>query len=190
MTFGRDVQVRTLSGERMDSATVTPGKSGPRITLAFDIEFFNGAPHAGAIIVPLPVRWANGDFALDLPALIRPAPSPAQANARVAAMTHELREWLAARQNPAVLYPPEAPSGTPITAKALVEAMLSGHADLARTMLDRSWPRRNGGSPGGKERFWADLCHAVRAQPLWQRFGLGRLPHADLIVAGAEHRAG
>jgi hypothetical protein len=33
-----------------------------KIDLPFDVEFFNGAPHAGAVIVPIPTVWRNGDF--------------------------------------------------------------------------------------------------------------------------------
>ena len=47
VTLGPKPAVRKLSGERMDIATVRPGPGPLRLDLAFDIEFFNGASHAG-----------------------------------------------------------------------------------------------------------------------------------------------
>ena len=37
----------------------------------------------------------------------------------------------------------------------------------------------------GEDAFWAALCRAIVNHPLWKRFDLGRLPHADIVVASA-----
>ena len=63
--------VRRLEGERMDAITARQTVNGLHLTLPFNIEFFHGAPHAGASISPLPVVWAHGDFAVDFARLLK-----------------------------------------------------------------------------------------------------------------------
>jgi hypothetical protein len=166
---------------------------GPlRLRTPFDVEFFNGAPHAGALVVQLPVVWMNDDFAIDMKALTSRSYSESDLDFRALAMRGELSRWARDRFPTSRLYPPEARDGTPVTATAIVEMMLSGHADQAWGLLDRAWPPQwdHGDIPlGGKDEFWAALCRSVISEQSWTRFGLARLPHANLIEAGA-HRKG
>jgi hypothetical protein len=196
VTVSPSLSTLKLGGERFDEVTVRPDPGPLRLNLPFDIEYFNGAPHAGAITVPIPVRWAGDDFAVDLTEMTSRTYSQSEVDFRALAMREELAAW--ARDNlppdvrdpfPQRLYPPMACSGTPVTALGIIEMMLSGHADQARKLLDRAWPRAwNDGARrlGGEQDFWTDLCKAVTKNPFWQRFGLARLPHADLIELGAK----
>ncbi|WP_260925729.1 hypothetical protein [Novosphingobium sp. 9] len=172
--------VKRLRGERIDAAKVTPSPDGPRISLAFDIEYFNGAPHAGAALVPLPLVWRDGDFALDPKALTTRPMRSADLDRRERAVARELTQWTHGTPETQSLYPGPSFSGTPVTVQTLVELMLSGHAKEADALLRRAWPQR-----AGRQAFWADLCRAVVTQPYWQRFALARLPGADLIAASA-----
>ncbi len=184
--------IRRLQGERMDSVTVRSDGTSPAFELPFDIEFFNGAPHAGVVIVKLPVRWKvgpqGGDFAPDFSAMVGPSPSAEQLESRAAAMRQELDEW--ARDSHAVtrLYPPEAGSGTPVTVQTLTDLVLSGHADLARDLLHRAWPHNAGHRLEGENAFWAALCTDIAHHPLWKQLSLDQLPHAELIVAATKRR--
>lgn len=186
--------VRKFSGERMTSAAVHPGPHGEplKVDLAFDIEFFNGGSHADATIVPLPVQWQRGDFALDLKRLTGRTFSPGELDFQALAIRSELDRWSQDYDPTARLFPPESRFGSPVTVRALVGMMLAGHADQARQLLDRSWPSSPGRTDrklGGEGAFWSALCTAVVRHPLWQRFDIGRVPHADLIDAGAKAAA-
>lgn len=185
------VLLRKLSGERFDTVTVS-AKPGPlHLSLPFDIEYFNGAPHAGAVIVPLPATWIDGDFAVDLNDLTSRSYSKSELAFRELAVREELGAWANDKFPASRLYPPEARYGTPVTATAMIEMMLSGYADQARNLLDRAWPTQwdHGDRPlGGKADFWAALCRAVISEQSWKRFGLDRLPHADLIKVGANEK--
>ena len=192
VTFAPNLVVRRLHGERLDDVTAHPGSGRLRLDLPFDIEFFNGAPHAGVTIVPLPVRWSGGDFSLDLAALTRDRLTPQEMDFRVLAVGSELHQWAEDNFPTPKLYPPEASSGTPVAVQALAELILSGHAEQARILLHRTWPRDwdSGARPlGGEEYFWASLCAAMVRHPFWTRFGLDRLPHADFIKVGAAKAA-
>jgi hypothetical protein len=180
---------RKSGGERYDTVRVHSGRGPLRLTLPFDLEYFNGAPHAGAIIVPVPVVWTGDDFVVDLAAMTRRTYSTNERDFRALAMAEELRMWAEDKYPAQRLYPPEARVGTPVTATAMVEMILSGHADQARALLDRAWPRQwdHRDRPiGGEAAFWAALCQAVLNEPIWKRFGLDRLPHADLVEMGAK----
>lgn len=128
VTLGPKPVVRKLSGERMDVATVRPGPGPLRLDLAFDIEFFNGASHAGATIVPLPVRWVGGDYSADLEALKTPALTALEMDFRALAVGQELQRWKEDVYPADRLYPPEAVAhGTQVTVQACVEGILWGH---------------------------------------------------------------
>ncbi|XJJ59708.1 hypothetical protein WBP06_05375 [Novosphingobium sp. BL-8H] len=189
VTLTPALAIRQLQGERMDSVAVHSEGPLPAFELPFDIEFFNGAPHAGAIIVNLPVRWKSspqgGDFALDFVALGKFPPSARQLEARLAAMRHELHEWAKDRHAVAQLYPPESGTGTPVTVQALADLALSGHADLAKDLLHRAWPKNDGHPLSGEGAFWAALCTRIAHHPLWKRLALDQLPHAELVLAAA-----
>ncbi|WP_375393149.1 hypothetical protein [uncultured Sphingomonas sp.] len=188
VTFAPRLAVVKLSGERMDMAAVHPGPGALRLDLPFDLEYFNGAPHAGAVIARLPVRWTNGGWSLDRTVLLARRWSADELAFRALAMHEELRRWAQDRYPALTLYPPEAKEGTPVTTQALLELILAGRPDTARALLHRAWPSgwdRLDVKLGGEDAFWAQLCRAVRRQPLWVRFRLDRLPHAGLIDAAA-----
>jgi len=189
--FSPRIGFRKIGGDRFDTVTVRAKRAGFHLSLPFNIEFFNGAPHAGAILLPLPVLWTNDDFAIDLDELTRRTYSSSELDFRALAIREELEAWARDKFPAPRLYPPQARDGTPVTATALVEMMLSGHADQAQDLVDRAWPvqSEHGDKPlGGKSDFWAALCQAVVRQPSWKRFSLARLPHAELIEQGARRR--
>lgn len=74
ITAGRTVDVKKLASERLEGLHARAGTARLHIDLPFDIEFFNGAPHAGAIIVPIPTIWRKGDFSADLSKLVQQPP--------------------------------------------------------------------------------------------------------------------
>lgn len=179
---------RKLGGERYDTVEARSVNGALRLTLPFDVEFFNGAPHSGAIIASLPAVWTGRDFAVDLRALTRRTYSASERSFRVLAIREELRGWAGDKYPTPRLYPPQSRNGTQVTATAMIEMILSGHADQARDVLDRSWPRQweHSDRPlGGQADFWAALCQQVLNEPNWERFGLARLPHADIVRRGA-----
>ncbi len=186
--FSPKLSFRKINGERVDAAAVRPGPGPLHFTLPFDIEFFNGASHAGAILFPLPMRWEKQDFAVDFAGLTKPTFSESEMAYRELAVSEELDAWAEANSPAPRLYPPEARLGTPVTVTAMLELIMSGHADQARALLDRSWPRdraRTDRRLGGEADFWAALCQALVRHPYWKRFALSRLQHADLIERGA-----
>jgi len=188
VTVTPSLSIRKLSGERMDELVAQPGPGPLRLTLPFDIEMFNGAPHGGATIVRLPIQWSGGDFSVDLAALTHRALSQDELDFRALAVKAELDQWAQDVYPAPSLYPPKARSGTPVTVQALAELMLSGHADQARQLLHRAWPRsheRTNSPLGGEDGFWTALCQSVVGNASWKRFDLGRLPQADRIRTGA-----
>jgi hypothetical protein len=193
ITFSPRLVVRALTGERIEEVSVTGKGPAPlRLRVPLDIEYFNGAPHSGATIVMLPVGWSKGDYALDWSALITPVMSTRELDFRTLAVGSELNQWALASYPAQRLYPPQAPAGTPISVDALAELALSGHADQARLLLHRSWPRISGRSDipvAGENAFWSAFCQTLVNHPLWRRFNLVRLPHARLIEIGAATRS-
>ncbi|MBI0476535.1 hypothetical protein D9601_14390 [Sphingomonas sp. MA1305] len=185
--FGAMVTIDTVRGERFTAIRVTHAHDGLRVMLPFDIEYFNGAAHAGAVIVPLPVRWRAGRAAADVAAMTHTPTSAPDLFARETGVRRELAAWATDVGATLHLYPPAARSGTGTTLHAMAELILSGHADVARAMLHRAWSRRPGSTIalGGEESFWRAICRAMVGQPLWQRFALDQLPHADLVARAA-----
>jgi|GEM_PF-4075296 len=195
--------IQKLSGGRIDSVRIdsahtdTPHIASAHIArrvtplrfdLPFGIEYVNGAPNAGETIIPIPMRWTNGNFAVDMKALTARNFPAGDLRFREIAIGHELNRWTNDSYPAKRLFPPVANGGTPVTTQALADLMLTGHADRARMMLHKSWPR----SPGrgdiampGEDAFWNALCNKVVHNEHWRRFGLNRLPHADLIEASA-----
>lgn len=188
ITISPHPSIRKISGERIDIAKVRSERGPLRFDLFFDIEFFNGAPHAGVTLIPLPMRWEKDDFAVDLKELTARTLSPSEFAFRRLAMSEEFRRWASDAFPSKRLYPPKARDGTMVSVKALADLMLSGDAETAQRLLHESWPRdfeRLDRALGGEDDFWNALCGAVVAHPYWKRFALDRLPHADLIEAGA-----
>jgi hypothetical protein len=184
----RRIGVQKLSWTRADTVTVRRDPARLRLEAPFVVGFFNGAPHAGDTLVPLPLVWAGGAFRLDLAALTARRWSAAEIEFRRLAMRQELGRWAADVYPADRLYPPQAQSGTEVTAKALADLILTGHADLARTLLDEAWPRSlvgDGGKIGGVDAFWSGLCAVIVRNQAWRSFGLDRVPHASLVLAGA-----
>jgi hypothetical protein len=180
--------VRKLSWSRADTVAVRRDPTRLRFEAPFVVGFFNGAPHAGDTLVPLPLVWAGGAFRLDLAALTARRWPAAEIDFRRLAMREELSRWAEDAYPADRLYPPEASSGTELTAKTLADLILTGHGDLAHTLLDEAWPRsqvRDGGKIGGMEAFWSGLCAAIVRNQAWRSFGLDRVPHASLVLAGA-----
>jgi hypothetical protein len=187
VTFKPRFEVRKMSGERFDQITVEPDDL--ELQAPFDVEFFNGAPHAGAISIALPMLWANRNFAIDLKRLARWNFTSRDLAFRQLAVDNELNLWAIDSYPAPRLFPPEARGGTPTTGHALLELMVSGHAEQARRILKSAWPRESGRSDiamGGEADFWAALCRTIITSPDWRLYGLNHIPHADLIEAGAQ----
>ena len=171
VTFAPHVAVRKWSGERYDGIEGRTVRGALHVALPFDIEFFNGASHADVTIVPIPMRWAGDDLAVDFAALVRPPLSPSERAFRELAMEYELGRWASDAIPAKRLYPPEVPiahATTPVTVRALAELMLSGHADVAHALLHRAWPgsfERGDVKMGGEEAFWSALCSGMVAHP-------------------------
>ncbi|MCU6454771.1 hypothetical protein LPN01_11855 [Sphingomonas sp. A2-49] len=181
LTTDPEISVARLRGERIDGAVVHPVAGRLALDLSFDIEYFNGAPHAAVSIVRMPVVWREGDFAADLTAMVR---RPAKVD--MLAMRRELAGWAADAGRPARLFPPQASNGTPGTVRALAALILSGHAAAARAALHRAWPRDTRGMTiGGEGAFWSAVCRQMVRHLWWSRFGLDRLPQAALVRAAA-----
>lgn len=186
LSFSGGLRVRKISGERVEAVTVESPQTPLRFDLPFAIGFFNGAPNAGTTIVPLPMRWVDGDFALDRKHLIARSFPPEDLRFRELAVQSELHQWASDSYPAERLFPPMAPSGTPVTVQALADLMLAGHADIARAILHKGWPRSSGQPMEGEDAFWAALCKVMVKNDLWQRFDLARVPNASLIEAAAK----
>lgn len=188
VTLGAKLTIIKYSSERLDQVRATANAAGLRLSLPFDIEYFNGAPHGAATIVPIPTLWSKGDFSADFQALARPIISKQELGFRELAMREELHAWAEANYPASRLFPPEARSGTSVTLQALTELALTGHADEAKALLDRAWPSsswRLDVKLGGEHDFWKAFCRAIVRNPLWRRLRLERLQHSDIIMTGA-----
>lgn len=188
ITASPTVEVKRLTGERLQGLRVKARTEQLKIDLPFDVEFFNGAPHAGAAIVQIPTIWKNGDFAADLSALVKPPMPQREALFVELAVRQELKGWAQAKYPSPTLFPPQADEGTPVTMQALLDLVLTGRADEAHALIHKAWPEawdRSDGELGGAEAFWKAVCKAVSSHPMWKRLGLSRLPHANVIRAGS-----
>jgi uncharacterized protein YecT (DUF1311 family) len=152
----------------------------PSLTIALEVEEFTRQTDIPS--VPVPLRWKDGRFAVDLPRLLKPAPSRrtlAQIAQRIGA------ELDGGVEN----YPPPDGGGLdlPATTQALMELMVAGHADLARNLLVEAWPARS----RGRDAFWQDLATAVVNHRLWKQFDLARIPNSKaLAVVARPDRSG
>lgn len=182
--------VGKLSLNRGDQVTAAAAPGPLRLEVPFVVGYFNGAPHSEDTIVPVPLVWADGEFRADLAALAaRPFP-PGDLRFRELAVREELNRWRNDLDPGETIYPAPANAlgGTPTTVAALLDLMLAGHADEARRLLHRAWPRsreRTDRPTGGEDAFWTDLCRSVAARDDWRKLGFYHLPHADLIEASA-----
>ncbi len=186
VSFGPKVSVRKLSGDRISDANVDSSTGAMRYNLPFVIAGFNGAPHAGDVDVSLPLRWSKGDFMLDLKTLTGRVFTPEDVRFRELAVRQELGRWYEDSYPAQGLFPPVANGGTSVTVQALTDMMLSGHADAAYTLLQKTWPQRDGKPVLGEEAFWKALCHALVRNGRWKQFDLSRLPKAKVIEKAAE----
>lgn len=193
ISLSHGLAIQKLSGGRIDGVHIDHVRNARRGTplrfdLPFGIGYFNGAPNAGETIVPIPMRWANGNFAVDMEVLTARRFATDDLRFRQTAINYELNRWANDSYPAKRLFPPGANGGTPVTTQALADLMLTGHADRARMMLHKGWPRsRERGEVvmPGEDGFWNALCAKVVHNQHWQRLGLNSLPHADLIEASA-----
>jgi len=188
VTLDHGAKVQKLVGERLEGVQAKPSTARLRLNLPFDIEHFNGAPHAGTSSVPIPTVWKDGDFLADVAALVQPPVPQREYSFRELAIRQELQAWKDAKFPSRRLFPPESDNGTLITVQGLIDLMLTGHADQARALLHRAWPgslERSDVKLGGEKDFWRGLCRAILHHPLWTRLRLDRLPRAEVIRAGA-----
>ena len=150
------------------------GQKDGRPTMDCGLEFLAGNVPTNASSTILPLIWQDGKFVVDYARLLTPTPNGAQ----LAAIEQKIGEELGAiTQN----YPPksgEPDFGAIATPQALLDLIFSGHADLAKELLARSWPKRLQGS----EIYWRDLTKEFVEEPSWQKFNLKQLPHADVIA--------
>lgn len=172
-----------------DAVTLRSGKKAVCLNLPFGIGRLNGASHADTTYVSIPVCWSSGAFVLDDKALAARRFTDDDLRFRDVAIRHELG-WVAAEAFPAnAFYPVKSTKGTPITIRALADLMLTGHADVARDLLHRNWPRTHEDRRipmRGEDRFWALLCRNIIQHHDWTFFHLDRLPHAEVIAEGAK----
>ena len=132
----------------------------------------------------VPVRWDGERFSLDL-AAVRAE--------RFDANDRELRRAAAFWCLQAFVTGPVGYDAVQPATLALLGLMLAGRADEAHAMLRATWPvavTEVGGAVSapqapGLDAYWADLCAALTADPLWRELDLGHLPHADVILSGA-----
>ncbi len=193
VTLGPSIDVRRLTGGRIDDIIVADPHGRFAFNLPFGIGYFNGAPNAGETDVPLPIVWRGGDFALDLAALTSRTISREELDFRRLAVQRELNDWQQDDYTSGRLTMPRQAKDTEVTVQAFADLMLSGHADLAIDLLRRAWPgsRDDIRRPiGGEAPFWNALCRRIVRHDYWTRLGLARLPHSDLILAGAAGRSG
>ena len=179
-------QLQMLTLAKADDLIIQAPNGHLALEAPFVIEFFNGASNASATSVPLPVVWRGDNFRLDLSALTSRMFDAQDLRFRRIAVCYELNEWAGNLNDPSPLYPapPNALGGTPITLQALTDLMLTGHAQEAKAVLHQCWPRslhRTDIRLEGEQTFWNDLSNALKGNPLWTRFDLGRLPDASLI---------
>lgn len=172
----------------MDAVEVTDSNGTFGFDLPFSISMFNGASHADDTMVPLPIVWEAGNFALNLKELESRSYSKQDIHFRELAIRYELNRWAEDSYPATDLYPVKTTGGTPVTAQALTELVLSGRADLARQILHKNWPAsfNDGAVPmGGETRFWSSLCKAIVSNDDWRRFQLTRLPHSAEVEKAA-----
>lgn len=140
--YGSSRQPRLLTLSKADNISIHTTHRGPEFDAPFVVGDFNDAPDASASIVPLPVVWADNDFQLDLSTLLSRTFGPQDLRFRRIATYYELNGWSNSLDRPPVVYPapPNALGGTPVTAQALMDLMLTGHASEASRILHESWP--------------------------------------------------
>jgi hypothetical protein len=182
--------VRKLNLNRGDTVTASGGDGPLRLEVPFVVGYFNGAPHAQDTVVAVPFVWVDGDLRLDIDALAARPFSQGELRFRELAVREELTHRAQNLFPATTLYVsgPHPQGGTPVTVYALLDLILAGRADAARTLLHRAWPWRYDGGRvpyGGEDAFWASLCRAISQREHWRKFGFDRLPHADLIEASA-----
>lgn len=168
-----------------DRVTIEPGMRSLCLNLPFGMSGFNQASNADTTYVSLPVCWSSGKFVLDTKALAARSFPSEDLRFRDLAVRYELNRWASDSFPATNLYPIKTTWGTPVTARALADLMLAGHADMAREMLHRNWPRTSGTPLGGEKHFWGELCRLMIRNAYWKDFHLAQIPHADVIQAGA-----
>jgi hypothetical protein len=176
VTFGKSPAFGQVQSDHIaiDQAITVNGL--PELDIGFAVDAFNGAPNSQASVARLPLRWNGWALEANLPALLaRRVATGDVARLRAEIAHHQKQEEMGF-----------STGGTPLVADTMLQLVLSGHADRARALLVAGWPREPG-RKGSIEAMWEEFCGGVTAQPAWTRFGLSRLPHADLLEASG-HR--
>ncbi len=186
--FSPELSVRKVNAELKTEITVSDPDNHPRFNWPFAFNDF-GSAHAAYTVVPLPIDSASGDFVLDYPALVSRSFSDNDLDFRELAIQEELSRWARDSYPATSLAPGPMSYGLPVTANALGDLMLSGHADIARRILHEAWPRDREHmdvAMGGEDHLWAELCRKLVRGEQWRQFDLDRLPHADMIQVAAK----
>ena len=185
---GTSPRVQKLQPCRDDEITVFTRDGAASTDMAFAVGGLRGAPNAATATVFLPLRWDGRRFALDRAALTARARDADDDALRFTAVADSLT--LAAAHDDDVVAHWSQPAVT-----ALLGLMVTGRADRARVILDRTWPapfddRTKATVPApGKEAFWRELCRAAVRHAMWRDLDLDRLPHAALVEGGAREAA-
>lgn len=182
---GGSVRVQALAPDHTDEpeVVVRDGRA------AFDARFSFGGlgvggSNASTASVPVPVAWRGGRFQVDLTELRRRSLGPEDDDLREAASRQSLGDALddAGAVRGDALQP---------AVQALAGLMLYGRADRARALLHAAWPKVAAGSPvvltpaPGEQAFWTLLCGEAVRNAMWAEIDMDRIPHAELIRAGA-----
>ena len=175
--------VERLSFEDADTTRVTVHRGRAAFDLEYAIGAFPTGAHASRVDVPIPLVWTGKSFDVDFMTLKNRIFDEEDMRVRRATVTQVMTDALAVDED-------HSGDVQVAAVQALAGLMLSGRADLAHVVLREAWPRDPNADETstklpGAEPFWAALCGAITRETLWTRFDLARLPHADLIEAGA-----
>lgn len=180
-------RVQKLQPCRDDEITAFTRGGAAAADIVFATGDIRGAPNAATSTVLLPLRWNGVRLAVDRAALAARAQDADDDGLRIVATADSLALAVAHEDDVSAHW--ARPAVT-----ALLGLMVTGRADRARAILDQTWPaplddRTLVTVPAhGKEAFWRELCRGVIGNSMWRSLALARLPHAELVEAGARSR--
>ena len=179
ITFDTTPKLRPLSFCPAEQVPILLAGEVPEFDASLDVEGFNEGYGADAAVGNIVIAAHRDGFVADLRTMVA-GPLTADERQRIRSiMVTDLHRWAISLNGngPADL-------STPDTVRVLLNLVLSGRADQARTLLFAAGSA--GAGPSFKaEAYWDDFCLAVITHPLWKRFDLDRLPHADLAESAA-----
>jgi len=120
-------------------------------TYAYWNSSFVASPRPGLVL-----RWNDGRFAVDAPAMLKPLPPEAE----LAAAAEEIRRALVSTSEAVDIPPPER------LGALMLELMYTGHEARAWALLDEAWP----GDVPGKDVFAYELRHLMSQSAYWNEF--------------------